>query len=78
MGNCASNGKEARRQARNEYVEASRFVASAMEPSKGGVHQDMNRPLSHYFINSSHNTYLNGGACPGVSLPWCACPRRPC
>ncbi|XP_063741295.1 1-phosphatidylinositol 4,5-bisphosphate phosphodiesterase delta-1-like isoform X3 [Eleginops maclovinus] len=32
--------------------------ALVLNPDHRGVYQDMNQPLNHYFISSSHNTYL--------------------
>lgn len=45
-------------QAFSRYLEGEEN--SIVPPERLDIIDDMNQPLSHYFINSSHNTYLTG------------------
>eukprot|EP01091_Cochliopodium_minus_P008792 TRINITY_DN204_c0_g2_i1.p1 TRINITY_DN204_c0_g2~~TRINITY_DN204_c0_g2_i1.p1 ORF type:complete len:766 (-),score=273.84 TRINITY_DN204_c0_g2_i1:34-2310(-) len=40
---------------------------NVMDPKYGSIYQDLNHPLNHYFIDSSHNTYLSGHQLKGES-----------
>eukprot|EP00388_Colpodella_angusta_P011913 GDKJ01030313.1.p1 GENE.GDKJ01030313.1~~GDKJ01030313.1.p1 ORF type:complete len:954 (-),score=218.03 GDKJ01030313.1:305-3166(-) len=49
------------------FMYLSSDTNALMDPRRQSVHQDMNRPLTDYWCNSSHNTYLEGDQVMGRS-----------
>eukprot|EP01065_Artemidia_motanka_P022632 TRINITY_DN2683_c1_g1_i3.p1 TRINITY_DN2683_c1_g1~~TRINITY_DN2683_c1_g1_i3.p1 ORF type:complete len:781 (+),score=227.26 TRINITY_DN2683_c1_g1_i3:562-2904(+) len=64
---CTLTGTPLSKQAAMSREQFTNYLLSAQHNSwytpshRARVYQDMDRPLSEYFINSSHNTYLTGG-----------------
>ena len=55
----------ARRQFQNAILDAKRN--SWLDPRHGVVTHDMSQPLHHYFVDSTHNTYLTGNQLTSAS-----------
>jgi hypothetical protein len=61
-----SRGEHMRKSSFARYI-ASGLNECVINPTKAELAKHMHMPMSHYFINSSHNTYLEGDQLRGES-----------